>query len=155
MADPTARAFYGHSDRIAVLELHGALRYMSAQALPTFVDRGLASDDADALVVDLTSTSFIDSTGLCLIARICLRDFAPSRPEPRASAVADVARHATLGADVRERALPLLEKALRHDDHPAVRSAAAVALGDLHAEEALPALLLAIEDAGIHVRQMA
>ena len=84
-----------------------------------------------------------------------LRDLASTRPETRASAIADLARHATGNDEVRTRALPLLEKALREDASPPVRSAAAVALADVHAVEALPALLIAIEDADLHVRQMA
>src|SRR5205823_6660385 len=83
-----------------------------------------------------------------------LRDLTSARPETRASAIVDLARHAGGSDDVRRRALPLLEKALRDDASAAARSAAAVALADLHAEEALPALLLAIEDADVHVRQM-
>src|SRR5262249_46181457 len=45
--------------------------------------------------------------------------------------------------------------ALRGDDTPAVRSEAAVALADLAAHEALPTLLVAVEDDDAHVRQMA
>jgi HEAT repeat protein len=84
-----------------------------------------------------------------------LRDLDSDRAETRASAMADLARHAGASAQVRARALPLLERALREDASPAARSAAAVALADLRAGEALPALLVAIEDVDVHVRQMA
>jgi HEAT repeat protein len=84
-----------------------------------------------------------------------LRDLGSMRAATRASAVADLARHALRADDVRAQALPLIEKILAHDDSPIARSAAAVALGDLKGEEALPALLVAIEDADVHVRQMA
>ena len=84
-----------------------------------------------------------------------LRDLGSERPETRASAIADAVRHAALHDDVRARILPLLETALKNDPAPAPRSAAAVGLGDLGAAEALPALLVAIEDADVHVRQMA
>lgn len=81
-----------------------------------------------------------------------VRDLESTKPEVRASAVADLVRH--VDDEVRTRALPLLEARLG-DAHPAVRAAAAVALGDIHAHEALPALLLRVEDEDAHVRQMA
>jgi HEAT repeat protein len=83
-----------------------------------------------------------------------IRDLGSTKPQVRASAIADLARHATSNEATRARAIPLFEKAL-HDDTPGVRSAAAVALADLAAHEALPALLVAVEDADQHVRQMA
>ena len=83
-----------------------------------------------------------------------IRDLASAKPAIRASAIADLARHATSDEATRARAIPLFEKAL-HDETPGVRSAAAVALADLAAHEALPALLVAVEDADQHVRQMA
>ncbi|HEY2513863.1 MAG TPA: HEAT repeat domain-containing protein [Polyangiaceae bacterium] len=84
-----------------------------------------------------------------------LRDLGSERAETRASAIADAVRHAALHDGVRARVLPLLETALKDDPAPGPRSAAAVGLGDLGAVEALPALLVAIEDADVHVRQMA
>jgi HEAT repeat protein len=84
-----------------------------------------------------------------------LRDIGSERPATRASAATDLTRHASRDAALRAQALPLLEKMLAHDPSPVPRAAAAVALGDLHAEEALPALLLSIEDADVNVRQMA
>ena len=84
-----------------------------------------------------------------------IRDLASSRPATRASAISDLVRHALLHDEVRARALPLIEGALKNDEAPEVRSAAAVALGDLGAACALPTLLVAIEDANVHVRQLA
>ncbi|WP_394850643.1 HEAT repeat domain-containing protein [Pendulispora brunnea] len=84
-----------------------------------------------------------------------VRDLESTRPSTRASSIADLVRHAQGDAAVRTRAIPLLEKALASDAAPEVRSAAAVALGDLGANEALSALLVAVEDADLHVRQMA
>ena len=84
-----------------------------------------------------------------------LRDIGSERPATRASAATDLTRHASGDAAVRAQALPLLEKMLAQDPSPVPRAAAAVALGDLQAREALPALLLSIEDADVHVRQMA
>jgi HEAT repeat protein len=84
-----------------------------------------------------------------------LRDLGSSRAATRASAISDLVRHAVLRDDVRARALPLLEAALKNDAAPEARAAAAVGLGDLHAIEALAALLVAIEDTDIQVRQMA
>lgn len=87
-----------------------------------------------------------------------LRDATSARAETRASALADLVRHAQ-GRDeedaVRTRAVSLALAALQGDESAGVRSAAAVALGDLGAASALPALLLAIEDENVHVRQMA
>ena len=73
----------------------------------------------------------------------------------RRGAVADLARHAQGDEAVRARTIPLLEKALSGDLAPEVRSAAAVALGDVAAHEALQTLLVAMEDEDVHVRQMA
>lgn len=82
------------------------------------------------------------------------RDLGSDKPLVRASAIADVARHAHGDEAVRARALVQLEQALA-DAHPAVRSAAAVALGDLSATDLLPKLLVAVDDEDAHVRQMA
>ena len=83
-----------------------------------------------------------------------VRDLTSQKPQGRASAVEDLVRHAKTDDAVRTRALPLLVERLK-DDHPAVRSAAAVALGDLDATEAVTALLVTVEDDDAHVRQMA
>jgi HEAT repeat protein len=83
------------------------------------------------------------------------RDLGSEKPATRASAIRDVVRHALGDADTRARALQPLVTALRDDTVAAVRSAAAVALADLHAGEALPGLLMAVEDDDAHVRQMA
>jgi HEAT repeat protein len=83
-----------------------------------------------------------------------VRDIASERPPVRTSAIADLVRHAQQGDAARERAIPLLERALR-DEVNAVRSAAALALADLRADAALPALIVAVEDPDPYVRQMA
>jgi HEAT repeat protein len=83
-----------------------------------------------------------------------LRDLSSARPNVRASAIVDLARHASRDAQTRTEAIGHFEIALR-DDAAEVRSAAAVALADLKAVEALPALLVAMEDPDMHVRQMA
>jgi HEAT repeat protein len=83
------------------------------------------------------------------------RDLASEKPATRASAIRDVVRHALGSEGTRARAIRELERALRDDTAAVVRSAAAVALADLAAGEALPTLLVAAEDADAHVRQMA
>jgi HEAT repeat protein len=83
------------------------------------------------------------------------RDLASERPSTRASAVRDVVRHALRSDETRARAIPLLERALKDDEAPGVRAEAAVALADVAASEALPTLLVAVEDDDAHVRQMA
>lgn len=83
-----------------------------------------------------------------------VRDLSSTRPDVRASAVEDLVRHARIERDVRARAVPLLTQRLT-DEHPRVRAAVAVALGDLEATEAVTALLVAVEDEDPHVRQMA
>lgn len=81
-----------------------------------------------------------------------LRDVASKQPAVRESAVRDLVKHAD---EAREDVVRALEKALRDDDAPTVRSAAALGLADVGGSEALPALLVAMEDADVHVRQMA
>jgi HEAT repeat protein len=63
--------------------------------------------------------------------------------------------HSLRSDATRARAVPALERALKGDDDPRVRAAAAVALADVAAREALPSLLVAVEDDDAHVRQMA
>lgn len=70
----------------------------------------------------------------------------------RESAVRDLVRHAD---EARDDVVRALERALRDDDAPPVRSAAALGLADIGGNEALPALLVAMEDPDVHVRQMA
>lgn len=81
-----------------------------------------------------------------------LRDIASKQPTVRESAVRDLVKHAD---DAREDVVRALERALREDEAPAVRSAAALGLADVGGSEALSALLVAMEDADVHVRQMA
>lgn len=83
-----------------------------------------------------------------------VRDLSSARPDTRASAAEDLVRHARYDESVRARAVPLLVARLT-DEHPRVRSAVAVALGDLRACEAVTPLLVAVEDDDPHVRQMA
>jgi hypothetical protein len=84
-----------------------------------------------------------------------LRDLGSTSYVTRTEAIRDLARHAVRDDAVRARALPLLEKALSSDLSNLVRGAAAVALADLCAAEALATLLVAVEDDDAHVRQMA
>lgn len=81
-----------------------------------------------------------------------LRDVSSARADVRAEAVRDLALQEDAA---RARVLSALDGALRDDQEAAVRAAAAVALADLKGVEALPGLLLAVEDADAHVRQMA
>jgi hypothetical protein len=83
------------------------------------------------------------------------RDLGSDKASTRASAIRDVVRYARLGDSARSRAIPLLENLLKGDDAPGVRAEAALALADLAAREALPALLFSVEDDDPSVRQMA
>lgn len=82
-----------------------------------------------------------------------VRDLDSQKPEIRASAIADLLRHARGDEAVRERAIPLLQKRL-DDAQSKVRAAAAVGLADLSAKDAVPALLRAVDDDDAYVRQM-
>lgn len=64
------RARFGHSDRTAVLRLDGPIRYTVAGPLRSFLDDALARDPLELVVVDLRATTFVDSTGLGLLARV-------------------------------------------------------------------------------------
>jgi hypothetical protein len=83
------------------------------------------------------------------------RDLGSDRAATRVSAIRDVIRHALRSDAARARAIPLLERALTGDAAASVRAEAAVALADVSAEEALPTLLVAVEDEDAYVRQMA
>lgn len=82
------------------------------------------------------------------------RDIGSQRPEVRASAIVDLVRHARDDGSVRDRATAVLEDRLGDSD-PRVRSAACVALADLSATDAVPALVRTLSDDDAHVRQMA
>lgn len=82
------------------------------------------------------------------------RDLGSASADVRQSAVIDLATHELHDAE-RLRAICELGKLLANDPTAAVRSAAAVALADFSAHEAVPQLLLAVEDEHGHVRQMA
>jgi hypothetical protein len=81
----------------------------------------------------------------------CLRDVDHEKSKVRASAVRDLVSHAD-GA--RSKVVGALERALG-DPSAEVRAAAAIALADARAVEALSALLCAVEDEDPFVRQMA
>ncbi|HVJ93142.1 MAG TPA: HEAT repeat domain-containing protein [Labilithrix sp.] len=83
-----------------------------------------------------------------------VRDLSSTRPDVRASAISDLVRHAQNEEVVREHAIALLTQRLT-DDHPQVRAAGAVALGDLKATESVGSLLAVMDDEDAHVRQMA
>ncbi len=70
MPQSRTRALFGLADRMAVLVLEGPVRYTAAQALRAFVDGPLAHADVDTVVVDLRRATFIDSTGMGLVARV-------------------------------------------------------------------------------------
>ncbi|MBI4705717.1 MAG: HEAT repeat domain-containing protein [Deltaproteobacteria bacterium] len=81
------------------------------------------------------------------------RDLGSPKPSVRADAVRDLCRH---GAEHRDEVVRLLGAAVQdeHEDDE-VRATAAVALADLEAEEAAPALVAAAGDPSPQVRQMA
>ncbi len=83
------------------------------------------------------------------------RDLDSEKASTRASSIRDVVRHALRSDSTRARAIGRLRIALERDAAPGVRSEAAVALADLAAHEALPVLLVAVEDEDALVRQMA
>jgi HEAT repeat protein len=83
------------------------------------------------------------------------RDVGAERAPIRASAIRDIVRYALLSDTTRMRAIPILERALRDDDAAEVRAEAAVGLADVSAEEALPTLLVSVEDEDATVCQMA
>jgi HEAT repeat protein len=79
------------------------------------------------------------------------RDLGADKAAVRAGAARDLVAHA---ADAHAEVVRALAKALRHDRAADVRAAAATALSDVGASEALPDLLLAVEDDDALVRQM-
>jgi HEAT repeat protein len=83
------------------------------------------------------------------------RDLGSEKAETRISAIRDVVRHALRSDSTRSRAIVRLEQALKGDPFAAVRAEAAVGLADVAGREALPTLLVAVEDEDEHVRQMA
>ena len=70
MIEAIPRAFVAHSDRTTVLRLEGPLRYTTARALRKVVDDALARAPTELVILDLRATTFVDSTGLGLVARM-------------------------------------------------------------------------------------
>lgn len=83
------------------------------------------------------------------------RDLSSKKVDVRRGAVLDVVKHGLGDERVRERAVPELVRLLQNDPSGQVRASACVALADLGADSALPALLVAVEDEDSFVRQMA
>lgn len=81
-----------------------------------------------------------------------LRDVSAKQATVRESAIRDLVKHAE---DAREDVVRALERTLRDDIAPSVRAAAALGLADVSGIEALPVLLVAMEDDDMLVRQMA
>jgi HEAT repeat protein len=81
-----------------------------------------------------------------------MRDLGAEKASDRSAAVRDLTRYTD---EARDQVVRALQKALRADAAGEVRAAAATALSDVGACEALPELLLAVEDDDPLVRQMA
>ena len=86
-------------------------------------------------------------------AEAALRDAEHPQPTVRLSALADLRRHTQ--TDARERATLAIIALLRSDPSPEIRAEAAVALADAEARGARTALLAALDDPALPVRQMA
>ena len=57
-------------DRLLVLKLVGRITYAGSAGFEAFLDRILADGDFNDVVIDLTETTYIDSTNLGLLARV-------------------------------------------------------------------------------------
>ena len=68
MSDGTV--FYAEHDGTCVLRFHGAISYTLGNALDRFLDDLFARGEFREILVDLTQTASIDSTGLGLLAKI-------------------------------------------------------------------------------------
>lgn len=86
-------------------------------------------------------------------AEAALRDAEHPQPTVRLSALSDLRRHTR--TDARERATLAIIALLRSDPSPEIRAEAAVALADAEARGARTALLAALDDPELSVRQMA
>jgi HEAT repeat protein len=82
-----------------------------------------------------------------------LRDRESERLHVRLSAIRDLGRHAA--SDRSGRALAALRETLANDASAEVRGAAALSLADAEARTAAEALIRALGDSNLHVRQMA
>ena len=63
------RALFASNERMAVLRLEGPVRYTTARALRSFIDCAFLREPTELVVLDLRATTFVDSTGIGLIAR--------------------------------------------------------------------------------------
>jgi HEAT repeat protein len=84
-----------------------------------------------------------------------LRDAEHAEVRVRFSALVDLVRHARTNERERERATIAIIALLRSDPNPELRAEAALALADAAAAGARTALLAALDDAHLRVRQMA
>lgn len=67
------RILYARSDACCVIKLIDELRYGLGPAFSDFVDRLFAMEGLGRVVIDLSETTFLDSTILGLLARLGLR----------------------------------------------------------------------------------
>ncbi len=68
MAD--GMVYYAERDGVCVIRFEGAISYTLGPALDHFLDDLFARGERSTILVDLTATESIDSTGLGLLARI-------------------------------------------------------------------------------------
>ncbi len=66
----TGAAFYGKRGSTYVISLVGEIRYTMGCSLDEFLDGLFKRGDFEDIVVDLTETTFIDSTNLGLLAKV-------------------------------------------------------------------------------------
>ncbi len=98
----------------------------------------------------------VNAFGLAPLPRslgAALRDVRDPKAAVRRSSVEDLVRHAT--GQGKEQAVQALVGALRSDVSADVRGAAALALADAHVAGCSEALVAAVKDSHLHVRQMA
>ena len=64
------RILYGIKARVCFIKLIGEIRYTKSKVLDDIINRVLAEEKISEFVVDLRSTTFIDSTNLGILAQI-------------------------------------------------------------------------------------
>ncbi|MGF1526226.1 MAG: STAS domain-containing protein [Candidatus Competibacterales bacterium] len=68
--DAMGMVFYAKHDRLYILKFVGDIRYTLSCALDDFLDELFARNDFDGILLDLSATTYIDSTNLGLLAKI-------------------------------------------------------------------------------------
>ena len=76
------RILHARQGRSCIIKMAGQVRHAVSASLDAVIGEALQGDGAEAFIIDLTETEFIDSTNLGLLARIARVQWERGRKQP-------------------------------------------------------------------------